>query len=673
MINLIDKYKGEFLRGGLVYSKDTLDPVNFAQDPTYLSFHVEFFFPEYVSDPSIKKTLAEHYITDDFLVHEYSHNGLLLPASKYSIDSTVGGSQAAGESSQAPNQPVFTETSAQGNYDFVDSAEDYLYAIGAVNKLASLRSFKSLLYSLQTKTPWYFQKISGAESLYTIDRAVNTKKEGILTFDCLESIDQRVSLLADLYRQAAWDFERHREVLPYNTRTFRMKIHVFEMRNFNTYSGTIAGFLKNTTDVAYQNQLQAYWQLADQQKQDLETPVPGQNESGTSTARGAGGSSNTGTPSAVTDLASAFNAITMRTYELGHCEFDFYSTAPNYLADLSVAEVPMAGFQFKIKYGTVRSTTDYSFYRFLLDSVAATSKFPTDSSGPFTNSISPGNITVKQAFYEPGGRAGLDKYEGGNETTAPGSESLKGNYTASQLSQYQQEQNIREQFPNRGNRGGIGGLVLGALESRLNTAINGLVSRANGFLLGNVYDNRLSPSEVAGALAGFLNPDLANAGKSADAMPSGPLGNVQFDPLSVNKEVTKEKLTPLPIDKTITKDDFAALNTDKSISSSTMENLPIDNTITQDQFESLSKYSEISPGSNDVLPVDNSISFSNMDVLPTETNVPSETMENPPLLPGISDSGGFDTLSTNNTIEKTSFSRPPVQPSISPKNVFGGK
>ena len=42
MINLIDKYKGEFLRGGLVYSKDTLDPINFAQDPTYLSFHVEF-------------------------------------------------------------------------------------------------------------------------------------------------------------------------------------------------------------------------------------------------------------------------------------------------------------------------------------------------------------------------------------------------------------------------------------------------------------------------------------------------------------------------------------------------------------------------------------------------------------------------------------------------------
>ncbi len=482
-----------------MYSKDTLDPINFAQDPTYLSFHIEFFFAEDVASPNVKFTPQDYYATDDFLLYDFSHNGLFLPP-KYDVTS------GSPPTNTSPNDKSIKKTAnPRAEYTFTDSAEDYLYSIGAVNKLASLRSFKKMLYSLQTQTPWYFQKITGAESLYTVDKAVNSKKDGELTFECLESIDQRVSMLADLYRLAAWDFERHREVLPYNLRTFKMRIHVFEMRNFNTYSGTIANFLKNSSDEAYQNQLKAYWQLSAAQQAELLDPVTGQELSGSSVSRGAGGNANSGIPAISTDLSSAFNAITVRTYELNHCEFDFFSTAPSYLSDLSVNEVPMSSFAFKIKYGTVRNITNYSFYRFLLDSVVSASKFPLGT-GPFINSVSPGNVVTKNTFYEPGGRNTLAAYD--NPSIPPGQEDIEAAYTSAMKSKFDAEQTLINQSPQRLNLGrGLIGTTIGALESRLNTAVQGVVSKVNSALLGNVYDNIPSPAEVSGVLRGFIAGD----------------------------------------------------------------------------------------------------------------------------------------------------------------------
>ena len=573
MINLIDKYKGEFLRGGLVYSKDTLDPITFAQDPTYLSFHVEFFFGEYVSSPDAKNSTADYYTTDDFLVNTYGHNGLLIPP-KYNIDSNKGGS--SNDTGNTSNTPVITKKADRGPYEFVDSAEDYLYSIGAVNKLASLRSFKKLLYSLQTKTPWYFQKISGAEQLYLIDKAVNSHKDGILTFDLLESIDQRSSLLADLYRQAAWDFERHREVLPINTRTFKMKIHVFEMRNFNTYSGTIAGFLKNTTESAYQDQINAYWQMSTSQQKDIQNKTPEQSLSGNSIGRGIGGNSNTGVPNASKDLTSAFNAITLRTYELDNCEFDFFTTAPNYLSELSVVEIPQASFQFKIKFGSVRATSDYPFFRFMLDSISANSTFPIES-GVFPNSLSPGDISTLKAFYEPGGTERLTNYQEGKP--APGSENLDENYITAKLSALQQRQNMIEQQSPEPIPNGSQGVVFGGLESRLTGQINRLVRGIGNGRIGNIYGNNVSSNRVANILTGFLDPKLFGLN-----LQDTQIGNVNFDNLTVEQNVTPRVVENLASVKVVEQGTTDILPVDKNITQDKFDILPIDNKIEKITF-----------------------------------------------------------------------------------------
>jgi hypothetical protein len=633
MINLIDKYKGEFLRGGLVYSPDTLNPISFAQDPTYLSFHVEFFYADDIPSPDTAASAHSYYVTDDFLVHEFSHNGLFQPP-KYNIGAGTGAQASANTSTNSPN---LVSKPNVGDYNFTDSAEDYLYAIGAVNKLASLRSFKRMLYSLQKDTPWYFQKITGGESLYTLDPKINTKKDGVLTFECLESIDQRVSLLADLYRLSAWDFERHREVLPYNLRTFKMRIHVFEMRNFNTYSGTIANFIKNTGSVAYESQLKAYWELTDAQRQDILNPITNQGLGGNSRARGAGGNQNGGNPTAYVDLTSAFNAISVRTYELSHCEFDFYSTAPNYLSELTVGEVPMANFTFKIKYGTVRNISDYPFYRFVLDSVIADSKWPTES-GVFPNTVSPGNIKTLNSFYEPGGTTQLSPYD--NTAIPPGAVNQEANFNAANNGKFQAEKNIREQFPPNFRLGGIGGRVLGALESRLNTAVQGVVSRVNSALLGNVFDRIPSPAEVAGVLRGFLAGDrtIDSGGLPTTVDPD----NIGLEPLTTDQSIVDSPIVNLPVDSAITQSGLDSLSVDNTITGSGLDPLSTDSNVIQDSFVNL--------------PVDSSITEDSFTPLSTDTQISQS---------------GFDSLSADSGISNSEMTPPPVQPKISPKNIFG--
>lgn len=407
---LVDKYKNNFLRGGINKNND---PFHFGQDPTFLSFHLDFFVEDY--DIS--------YISDDYLFYSYAHDGLF----------------------KSPALPTASSVSDKiKHYDFTESAEDYLYSIGSNSRLASLQSFKTMLRRLQNETPWYFQKVSGSEALYVIDPAVNTLKDGVLTVECLESVDQRVSLLADLYRHAAWDFERKREVLPYNTRTFRMKLHIFEMRNFNHSMGLISDMFSDPS-------------------------------------------------SAITGVIDPY--ITLRTYELGQCEFDFFSSAPSYMADLSVAETNQATFTFKIKFKTSRLTADYPFYKYVIDNIASQAAFPADTKPWDSGVLTDLNVEVEKAFYDP------------NITTLT-------------------SKKYARQLPGR-SPGGILGGALGALESRVNTAISDVASFGKKFLMGNVYDNIPSVNEISQALTGFINPDLGLPGASyaAPRIPDD-LGNV---------------------------------------------------------------------------------------------------------------------------------------------------
>jgi len=442
---LVDKLKRGFLTSGITKGND---PLYFAQDPTYLSFHLNFFLPDVDSG----------YTADEFLMYSFAHDGLFRKSQFSKNDSSAS-----------------SIADRINNYDFTDSAEDYLYSIGAVTRLASLESFKLLLRNIQDKTPWYFQKISGTESFYTIDPNLNTIKDGILTVDCLESVDQRVSLLADLYRHAAWDAERKREILPYNVRTFKMRVHVFEMRNF---------------DASLQTKVRTVLDMSDHS-----------------------------TISTITDHIDPYT--TVRTYELGQCEFDFYSAAPSYLSEISVAEVPMSTFQFKIKFKTVRLTAEYPFYKYVVDNVSSLMEFPSDST-PFDSGIIPSTRIHPNPFYDAAPVETIRSYfrptieTEMQNTPNPTYENVYGN-------------------PQSGRIGGVTGQILGALESRVNTAISRLDSNVNSVIMGNVYDNVPSPSQVSQALLGFFNPDLGVGSATQVTNQQAIRGNVFDEPRTTAK------------------------------------------------------------------------------------------------------------------------------------------
>ena len=636
----INRDKRNFLTRGFAATKNDLDAFNLIQDPTFLTFKVEFFFPGYVTSPNEKGTSSKSNI-DQFLQNNLSHEGLLLP-SQYVFDESF-------DDNNSTSKPQFLEFANPGAYTFHDSAEDYLYAIGSANRVASIRSFKQILYKLQTDAPWYFQKITGADALYKLDPGYNTRKDASITIECLESLDLRVSLLADLYRNIAFDFERHREVLPYNLRTFKMRITVLEMRDFNTTSGTLAGLIKGiSTD--------EYYKL-------IGTNVTSANSNRTS----ADISNNRPNSDSIGKLSSAFDALSFQTYELGLCEFDFYSQAPSYLEDLNVTDPQQATFKFGIKYGTVRKTSTYSFYNFITDYVIRNSKFPVSTNNPFANTVDIKNPHVVP-FYDAHAKNSVQDYSSDTKlasvsapSTISASEDSKirdeitlarrnsNELVDRDLDRWSEESNAKQKRINDERTlqqenspavrvGGIGGLILSAAESAISTAVNNIGDRINRVLLGNVYDNIPSPAEASQALLGFFNPDLrlAMGGESTQAIYDP--GNVEFDTVTIDKTIAKSPFDNLSTDKSLIKSPMDNLPKDLTLIKSTFETLSVDTTLKQHSFTPLSTQKTISGGGFDALQADTTLSQSPMQSLGTDTTIKE---------------GGLDNLTTNTDIIKT--------------------
>ena len=108
-----------------------------------------------------------------------------------------------------------------------------------------LRQFKISLTDLLTNSPWFIQSINGLDELMKVPRGgYQTQSEGAspfnpqrtmgktLTFNTLESMNLRVTAMADLYNQATFDYDFMRELVPRNLRKFTMYIFVSEVRNF---------------------------------------------------------------------------------------------------------------------------------------------------------------------------------------------------------------------------------------------------------------------------------------------------------------------------------------------------------------------------------------------------------------------------------------------------------
>ena len=127
-------------------------------------------------------------------------------------------------------------------------AQDFL-GVRSDQRKYMIRAFKRALDFINRRCPHYFQSVTGLDSLLKSPignfhkQANSLKRAGTLTIDCLESIDMRISAMAELYRKAIYDYTNHRVMLPENLRKFRMWMVVTEIRNIQLKQGGIDDLL----------------------------------------------------------------------------------------------------------------------------------------------------------------------------------------------------------------------------------------------------------------------------------------------------------------------------------------------------------------------------------------------------------------------------------------------
>jgi hypothetical protein len=143
----------------------------------------------------------------------------------------------------------------QGNE--IESAINYLERVGKQNEAAMLTEFIAQLKYIENEMPWYFQSISGVEDFFKPQPPGNTwrGKDKILTIDTLETVDMRMSYLANLYRKATYSEMWKRDLLPYDKRRFNAKIIISEIRNLDLILGSVENVL-NTAIEKQKNDIQ---------------------------------------------------------------------------------------------------------------------------------------------------------------------------------------------------------------------------------------------------------------------------------------------------------------------------------------------------------------------------------------------------------------------------------
>lgn len=103
-------------------------------------------------------------------------------------------------------------------------------------KLQALKDFKTALFTINNKMPWYWQSLDGVDRLVQFD-PLNPYWGGAdakLKITCLESINLAITGLMELYRKAVFDEEKWCYVIPSNLRKFSMWIYVNDIRHLDT-------------------------------------------------------------------------------------------------------------------------------------------------------------------------------------------------------------------------------------------------------------------------------------------------------------------------------------------------------------------------------------------------------------------------------------------------------
>jgi hypothetical protein len=489
------------------------------QDPTFLSFKLDFFPDGGLSLP-----------TD-----AYSSGGLFRPAVEKSEKIT--------------------------DYAFGDSAATYLAKIGAPTRQAALQKFQDLLYDIQEKAPWYFQQVSGLAELYKIDKAINYRgKDKTLTIDCLETIDMRMTMLGDLYRLVAFDFQNWREVLPANLRTFNMEIHVLEMRNFNTTYGIIADALANGPRPFDGEDRQKESEKAAKKNVYGSTALFSGAFSNVQNMMGSVNSSLGGLFTNLGDNAGndemntmkpTFEAISVQTFKLKDCEFDFFSEAPAYLDTVSVKDSTEATYKFKINVGKIEKVGYYSFYDYVISEWTKNVRTP--------SSIKLDTGIYSQPYFEPYDKKPIERGEGTPSFTTFSAyrESIFPQWRT-QSEAHQEAEKSADRLRNKPLENALGSLLKNSAPY-LNQEMNNWLGKTTGGILGtaplgNVYGQRSFIQNAATQLNDFLTPgNQISNNQSAGVVNQTLNKSILTGAPETQETLPKDTLEPAKIDRTLRK------------------------------------------------------------------------------------------------------------------------
>jgi hypothetical protein len=333
------------------------------EDPTYLGFKFVFDFgtlpvnPEYGWAPSPLLRIANYTAGNGAGMASGLENPFGQPA--YNL----GG-------------PIYYST-----YNYLLQREG---AFGSesdrIKRANALRQFQVLLNNINNNSPWFFQSIEGLDKLDKITRTgfqdgagfdgFNPQKTDgkTLTIGCLESLNLRISALADLYETAMFDADNMRWLVPRNLRKFTMYIFVTEIRNFFktsrlTGASTVLASLDNLSNVLTTDRNPG----SNIQNLGIEDPI--ENVSGNPGNSFTSFVSNVFGQSGLQNDVQAFRNQQDQSgikpvfiYECHQCEFDFSTSTP--LASTidmgsSSADSLMAKQSFKIHVGKVRMKNQY--------------------------------------------------------------------------------------------------------------------------------------------------------------------------------------------------------------------------------------------------------------------------------------------------------------------------
>lgn len=250
-----------------------------------------------------------------------------------------------------------------------DSAQRYLSTIGLSEQAAALEKFRTMLTSLSKSTPWFFQGVEGHRDLWKIEKGQDFNNfrgsEKILTVRCLESLDMRVTALAELYRKATFDENQMRWLLPVNLRWFTCWLVIAEIRSFHRVRKIVQASLTNT--------------IANSQNVEGVGP-PGPNDG---------------------SVIPADPFISTIRFNLGRCEFDFEESFFETVANNDDADV--ATQSFRIKVGTIKQDSTFPVYGYRLASARGLEKGPTsgtDVTGS-TDALSVGQARARSFTTSP--------------------------------------------------------------------------------------------------------------------------------------------------------------------------------------------------------------------------------------------------------------------------------